>query len=194
MTEYFVLGPLLDPKNCVIYDAPDDMPDIDYPVEGERVGKTSYQYQFNMAKGEPGIRVADVITNALGYVMISSRFKSVLEQHSSADVEYIPFKLRNHKGRFVPDELFIANVIGIPANCVDLKKTTGDPDPVNKGRYMFIEQLVFDPKKLDAKRDLFRLPIRPQYLVFRDDLKQKIEAAGITGTLFHRVGDEVNLG
>src|SRR3954468_20220860 len=131
MTDYFILTAARDPKNCSISRSPSDLPKRHYAVDGIRLGNTGYQYVFDMAANNPGIAVPDYVKNAMGYTLVSAKLKGLFES-SGADIEFLPFKLRNHKGRFVPDELFIANVIGAP-DCVDVAKTVGDADPVNKG-------------------------------------------------------------
>ncbi|HET8696366.1 MAG TPA: DUF1629 domain-containing protein [Gammaproteobacteria bacterium] len=191
MPDYFIPTFARDPKNCSISRSPSDLPHRHYPVDGIRLGPTAYQSVFDMAANNPGIAVPDFIKNAMGYTLVSARLKELLA-NTGVEIEFLPFKLRNHKGRFAAEELFIANVIGAPDG-VDTAKTVGEVDPVNKGRYMFVQRVFLDPQKLDPQLALFRLRIRPQYLVMREDLKQQLEGAGITGIVFNRVGDPMKL-
>lgn len=192
MADYYVLVRDPDPSFCAIYDTPDDMPNLHFPVDGLPLGSSTYQYVFDMAADVPGIVVPDVINNTFGYTLISARMRQFLEDRAGAGIEYVPFRLRNHKGRFVDAELYIANVLG-SVDCVDRSRTAGRDDPVNPGRYSKITRLVFDPSRLDPELNLFRLAVRPKYLVLREDLKAAMEAEGLTGAAFLRVGDEVKL-
>lgn len=192
MTQYYVLMLAPNTEYCAIYDMPNDIPNSHYAVDGISLNKTSHEYIFDMSTAEPGIMVADIINNALGYTMVSSGMKEMLEENSSSDIEFTPFKLKNHKKRIVDDDFYIANVIGT-LDWVDPKKTEGTEDPVNPGRYMMVTKLVFDNDKVDENVDLFRLAIRPRYLVVREDLKEKLEKSGMTGFGFQRVGSDVTL-
>lgn len=192
MPEYYVLTLAPHPNYCVISDLPSDMPHSHYAVDGISLGQGGYDYVFDMAADEPGLLVADLVDNTLGYTLASAALKDFLETNSGAEIEFTPFRLRNHKRRFVDEELFIANVIGT-IDWVDREQTEGDEDPVNPGRYMAISKLVFDPDRIDPDVDLFRLAVFPEYLVFREDLKTKLEQSGMTGFAFHRVGDDVEL-
>src|ERR1700674_2768198 len=104
MTEYFVLGRDLNADNCAIYENPGNLPNRHYPSRGIRMGD-SYPdgYKFSMSKGMPGIRIPDIINNALGYVMISARLKELLEKHATTEIESLRFTLLNHKRRVTSD-------------------------------------------------------------------------------------------
>lgn len=189
--QYYVLQYSADPQYCVITDLPKGLPHSHYAVDGISLAKTKYDYVFDMAASRPGIVVADAIKNTLGYTLVSARMKELLAKHATAEIEFTPCKLKNHKKRFVTEELFIANVLGT-LDCVDRAKTVGREDPVNPGRYMSITQLAFDDR-INPAVNLFRLAVRPKYLIFREDLKAIVEAGALTGLVFSRVGDKVRL-
>ena len=81
-------------------------------------------YKFSMSKDMPGIRVPDIINNALGYWMISKKLKELLEHNAAAEIEFLRFTLLNHKRRVSSDRCFIANLVGA-VDCVDRERTVG---------------------------------------------------------------------
>ena len=192
MTDYFVMAPDPSPEFCFVAGPRDELPHPHYPVDGISLGTTIYSYEFDMDADLPGTVVPDFIDNASAYPMVSAALKAFLEARSNSRIEFMPFKLRDHEGKLVDDELYIANVIGA-LDWVDRSATQGREDPVNEGRYMKITRLVFDDSLIDPAVDLFRLAIRPKYLVVRDDLKDALEDGGFRGLAFHRVGDKVKL-
>jgi hypothetical protein len=191
MFPYFVIGRDLSPENCAIYEDPGELPNRHYPARGIRMGN-SYPdgYKFPMSKDVPGLRVPDIINNAMGYFMISAKLKELLEQCATTEVEYLRFTLLNHKGRVASDQCFIANLIGT-VDCVDVERTVGRPDVLNPGEYSRIKNLFLLEDKIDPDLKLFRIASLPSVLVIREDLKNDLDSAGITGANFVAMGGKL---
>jgi hypothetical protein len=188
---YFVLGRDLNPDNCAIYENPGEMENRHYPARGIRM-EDSYPdgYKFSMSKDMPGIRVPDIINNALGYLMISAKLKELLEKHATAEIEYLRFTLLNHKRRVASDQYFIANLIGT-VDCVDRERTIGDMSALNPGQYSRIKRLFLQEDKLDPALNLFRIASLPKVILIRDDLKKELEGQGITGAIYCEMGSKL---
>jgi len=193
MPEYFVLGRNLDPDNCAIEENPGNLPNRHYPARGIRMGD-SYPdgYKFSMSKDVPGIRVADIIDNALGYLMISAKLKELLEKHATVEIEYLRFVLLNHKRRVASDQCFIANLIGA-VDCVDRDRTVGDLSALNPGQYSAIDNLFLHEDKIDPALNLFRIDAYPRVIVIRDDLKRILDEQGVTGAKYCKMGSTLEI-
>lgn len=193
MKRYSIFSTEGNPKYCAIYDLPDDLKDPAGPAEGERVGSDHVDGQeFRMAKEVKGIQVPDVIDNALGYLMVGERMRDLLKAHATAEIEFLRFKLLNHKGRVASDRCYIINVLGT-VDCVDLDRTEGTPHAILEGQLGRITRLFLDEKRIPKELNLFRISSRPRVLIIRDDLKKAVEKEGITGVGYLELGEAVEL-
>lgn len=144
-------------------------------------------YKFSMSKDMPGIRVPDIINNALGYLMISAKLKELLEKLGTAEIEYLRFTLLNHKRRVASNQCFIANLVGT-VDCVDRERTVGDLSALNPGQFSRIKNLFLQKDKIDPALNLFRIAALPKVIVIREDLKKELEGQGITGARYVELG------
>ena len=193
MPDYFVMIAARDNRFCAIHTHNESLEGFTDPAVGRPLG-TGWPdgLEYRMADTKPGIEIADLISNALGYTMMSDRFKTFIETRSSSSVEWLRFTLRDHEGRVAGDTLWVANVL-TTVNCVDRARTVGEPYPANPEWYFVTDTLYIDPAKVDRTLDLFRLGEMPRRMIVRDDLKSAIEAEGMTGVVFHEMGAEVEL-
>lgn len=176
---------------CAIFDFADGMKQTFKPATGVRMGDAYPQgTRFKMAKEERGLKIADVIPNALGYFMVSAKMKELLERHSGVEIEFLRFTLLNHRGRVASEDCYIANVIGTH-DCVDLQKSDGDRNALIAHRFMYVRRLVLAEDKIDPQAPLFRTTTVPQVMIVRDDLEDIFEKEGVTGPTFYPVGSDV---
>lgn len=107
-------------------------------------------------------------------LVISKRFKELLEKHGTAEIECIPFWLVD-KERTFKKEWFIANVLSLQ-DCVDEKKSV-----FKLVLGMKRQIVVLDEKKLESELNLFRLAARPDIYVIRNDLKIQLDKSKVKG-------------
>ncbi|MCP3144987.1 imm11 family protein [Pyxidicoccus xibeiensis] len=190
-SDYFILEWDVLDGYCAIFTFPEGMPKIHKPARGIRMG-TEYPdgLRFSMTKQEPGLKIADVIANAVNYFMVSKRMKGILEEHSGADIEFLRFVLLNHRGRVASEDCYIANVIGMH-DCVDMDRTEGDRDPMKPARFMYLRRLLLQEDKIPPTAKLFRASAVPRLMIVRKDLKEQFEKEGVTGITWFPVGSEV---
>lgn len=173
---------------CAIFKTPNGMREIHKPAVGVRMGSVFPEGQrFQMAKEEKGLKIGDVIPNAIGYFMVSERMKALLEQHAGAEIEFLRFTLLDHRGRVASEDCYIANVIGT-RDCVDLAKSDGDPNELIPGRFTYVRRLVLAEDKVDPRARLFRTSTVPSVIIVRSDLKELFEKEGVTGATFSPLG------
>jgi hypothetical protein len=120
--------------------------------------------------------------------MISGRLKALLEKEAGVEIEFLPFTLYNHKGRIAAEDCFIANVIGT-RDCVDMKRTRGEKSIMSPGEFEAIFLLHLDPASVPPEEKLFRLNVRPNIFIIRDDLRATFEQHGITGIRYIAMGE-----
>ncbi len=132
---------------------------------------------------DSGIRIVDNMPNTLGLKIISEKVKTVLEEHSTSECEFLPIKIENHKGRFVKELFYIANFLeSVP--CLDKDKSEFVIDALDKTQMDHISHLFLDESKIPDDFDLFRLSEMNTLILIREDLKTKLEEAELSGLNF----------
>ena len=135
----------------------------------------------------------DVIRNAVRYLMISGRVKSLLEEHATAEIEFLRFTLLDHQGQVASDDCYLANVLGT-VDCVDMERSEGTVGETRKGvRFERLTRLHLRDEAVDPQRNIFRITPMPAVIVVREDLKAALEDVQITGAEFFPMGAEVRI-
>ncbi|HEX5747390.1 MAG TPA: DUF1629 domain-containing protein [Archangium sp.] len=193
MSKYFIMTTRRHDDFTAIMAYPRAMTHIHKPSYGIRMG-ADYKaaYPFEMDPESTGLKIADVIHNTVGYLMVSARMKAFLEQHTKAEIEFLRFTLMNHKGRVESDDCYIVNVIGAH-DWLDMEKTEGQRHPLEQERFTRLKRLILHEDRIDPETNLFRVSAAPGLLLVREDLKAKIEAAGFTGPAFYEAGTPIRL-
>jgi hypothetical protein len=133
--------------------------------------------------GEP----LDFSWAAFSIPVVHERFVQIFQRLHAQDVQFIPAQVEGHPGPY-----FILNTLRtIPciddARCAEVqywRPEDGQPEKV--GRYRYVHDLRIDPSKVGDAR-VFRTWGWSLPLILSEDLKQAIEAEGLTGTLFAEV-------
>ncbi len=192
-SDYSILMSVRGPHDCSIYALPENMPAPIMPTQGDAMGSLyPDDMEFEMAIEVPGFQIPDVINNSLGYLMVSNRFKLLLEQQSGVNIEFLRFALLNHRKQVACDQCYIANILGT-VDCVDKKKTLAVEHPLMDNQIREINILHLDISKIDEDRALFRIASRPRVIIIRSDLRLVCETNRITGLEFVNLGEEVRL-
>ncbi|RKH12113.1 hypothetical protein D7Y13_20170 [Corallococcus praedator] len=193
-SSYSILRAIEDPSLCGILSLPDELYPLSWKLaEGRSVAK---QYppdvQFKMTDRYPGILVPDFIQNVVACTLVSEAAKALLEQHARADIEFLPFTLRNHKGRIARERCFIANILGV-VDCVDPASTRATPSKMEKGTYLFLNKLGLDMKKVPETARIMRLKQLPSVMIVHEALRAVLQAEGMTGLGFIEIGEECDI-
>jgi hypothetical protein len=190
-SKYYTLTGASHDDYCAINDYPDDLEEIHRPSDGVAMGEVYELGQvFEMDEDVAGIQVADVIKNALGYLLVSDKAKKVLAASAKAPIEYLQFTLHNHKGRVASDTLWIVNVLG-DLDCVDMDASEGRTG-AKEHLFEWIQKLVLRPDAIPDDADIFRIAARPQIIVIRADLRDALVAAGLVGAEMIETGEAVD--
>lgn len=115
----------------------------------------------------------------------SERLRLLVEQEVPSAVQYLPFRLRSSVGSREVADYWVANHLRL-IDCLDKRRTTlyrSCWEPVNPLGDFPVRHAVLS-RHLIASEMLFRVKGDSGLVVVRGDLKERIEAAGMTGCLF----------
>ncbi|MFE8605221.1 imm11 family protein [Archangium violaceum] len=180
---------------CQIWKYPGAMPHIHRPVLGVPLASEYPEgLSFSMAPEVPATRIADIIPNTLGYLLVSARVKELLSQHATEPIEFLPFTLLNQKGRVASKDCYITNVLGT-RDWADIERSMGARITTPEGERQFehLRRLYLKDDLVDPEVNLFRISAMPKVILVREDLKALMEAAGVTGAVFHALGTKVDI-
>lgn len=194
MHDYYILNKKYDSQYCEVNEEANGIEDGYNIPKGIRMGeKFPQNAKFFMYKGNPSFKIADNIQNSLGFLMISSRFKELIERETDDEIEFLPFQLFNQKGRPASDELFyIANIIG-SQDCVDMKKSKYMKNHIFPDRIRVMKELHIHKDRIGPACNIFRVRPLPRLIVVRDDLREAINKVGLTGIEWKRMGDPISI-
>lgn len=124
---------------------------------------------------------------AFSIPVVHERFAQIFHRLHVQDVQFIPTQVEGHEGPY-----FILNTLR-EIRCIDDARCEEvqywrpeDEQPEKVGRYRYVHDLRIDPSKVGDAR-VFRTWGWSIALIISEDLKQAIEAEGITGTRFVEV-------
>lgn len=174
---------------------PDGVENIQRTRLGKRVdlAAASLPVEVQMSADIGGIEFRDLVGNTMGMYVVSERLKDVLLEHADAEFELIPLRIINRKGRAEADTFWIANLLDRQVACADVAKSDMDEMRMKKGRFKNIRRLVLRDAALDPSFKIFRLGEMPKLFLVREDLRDAIEAAGVSGCAFHDIGAPVDI-
>ena len=141
---------------------------------------TAAQYQMsNDHKKRTGLN--DDLPNTDCLKVCSARLVELLEKKHLENVEYLPVRILNHKGKLASKDYFIVHPI-IPQDALDSDASEPSFNDINPEEIDSVERLVLDKKRLDPKLRLFRLKALFQPVLIDQKLIDEIKAAGFVGS------------
>lgn len=135
-----------------------------------------------------GIKLTDSIPNTLHLLIVSEKMKGVLEEKSSAEIEFLPVRIRNQRGRVLQEPYFIANILGT-VECVDRERSKFWCSDIRPDQVFHFYRLTLDGEKIPSDAKLFRLREKSNLVIIREDLADDILRAGCDGMLFQEMDD-----
>ncbi|MEZ6138541.1 MAG: hypothetical protein R3C53_26965 [Pirellulaceae bacterium] len=181
--EYFLLsttGELNDPDLCIIDSAPEDIGLYDYCLSR---GVRAAEHYPDDAKvflqdSQPGIKLAGLIGNTLGYLILSTNGMRLIEEFCpDSEIEYLQFTLFNHKKRVHSSDYWFVNPIG-GFDCLDEKASGVELD--EDGEAEAIEEFVLAGEKLKDAPHLFRISLDPGEYVISRELGEAFAKSNVT--------------
>lgn len=183
---YFVLKEKYDEANvCLDLETPYSIPEQYQLRKGvSRLNGWPEDVFFEFSKYKPeGMILTDWVKNSRVWLIISDLFKAVLEEFCEENIEYLPIKIKNHKGRFVNELYWIANFL-VLIEAVDREHSIFRVDTGNVGCIRMFDKLVLREDILKSGPLIFRLKEEPLQVIARQDLVERLNEKGITGVRF----------
>jgi hypothetical protein len=128
-----------------------------------------------------GDMLTDFVPNISRCVIISSRVKDFFEQEGldAEKVEYLPFIVKDKKGRVVKDQYYVANLL-VKIDCFDFEKSKHTfSERTGKVRDVTTIEVLED--KIPDDAIFFRVGEYPSHMIIRSDFVGKIKQQGFTG-------------
>ncbi len=109
--KYFVLKETGDETNVYVDTIPSNIEDKYQLLKGiSRLDGWPIDISFQFSDDRPeGMTLTDYVENPSNWLIISTRFKKVLEESGAQYIEYLPVQIKNHKGRIASKDYWIAN-------------------------------------------------------------------------------------
>lgn len=179
---YFVIKEAYDEGNVYVSDIPDGLVRKYQLLQGiSRLAgwPPGLAAQFSKDRAE-GMRLTDWVPTPFGWLLISGRFKAILEAMGAPNVEYLPIKMVNHKKRLASPDYWIVNFL-VLIEAVDRSRSVFDVDAAEDDKIFSFDKLVL----LDAVESkgplIFRPKEAPRLVLVRSDLAERIQGDGLTG-------------
>ena len=183
---YYVLKETDDETNAYLdLETPDAIPKQYQLFEGvSRLDGWPDDVVFEFSKDRSeGMNLTDYVENSPQWLIISDRFKAILEQFREENIEYLPIKIKNHKGRMASEHYWIANFL-VLTEAVDRESSIFDDDPGSEDGIFSFDKLVLRQDILKSGPVIFSLKEEPMTVIARQDLVERIKEEGLTGVEF----------
>lgn len=135
-----------------------------------------------------GIKLTDSVPNTLHLLIVSEKLKGVLKEKSGAEIEFLPVRVRNQRGRIVQEPYFIANVVG-SVECVDRQRSKYWTSEIRPDQVFRFYRLALNAEKIPPNAKLFRLKEQTDLVIVREELVDDILRAGCDGMIFQEMDD-----
>ena len=126
------------------------------------------------------ILVPDNVLNADLVIVASPRLQECVRSHSPPEVEYLPVRVIDHKGRLASAEYAIIHPLH-PVDCIDRQRSVFRISPIKPDSIKSFEKLVLDESRIPRERMLFRMQGFWGITLVRRDLATAISSMGFTG-------------
>ncbi|MBW2738072.1 MAG: hypothetical protein JRE64_04315 [Deltaproteobacteria bacterium] len=183
---YYVVIETDDETNAYLnLEIPDAIPKQYQLLEGvSRLDGWPEDVVFEFSKHRPeGMNLTDYFENSSQWLIISNRFRAVLEEFDVKDIEYLPVKIKNHKGRMASEHYWIANFL-VLTEAVDRERSIFDDNPGSENGIFSFDKLVLREDILKSGPVIFSLKEEPMTVIARQDLVERIKEEGLTGVEF----------
>ena len=103
-----------------------------------------------------GKLVADAVNGYVDIKVVSTRFREYLEKESGAEFEFYPLRIRDHRGRVLPEQYWIANLM-VKIPCMNAERSVFEWDSISEDQVYSFARLILDETKIPEGTKIFRL-------------------------------------
>ncbi len=148
---------------------------------GTRIDADIPVFDFKMDKESQGT-LLDYVWATFRGIILSARFKSVLDRAGIDNIDYYPVRIVNKITGKIAKNYFAANIIGI-ISCMDKEKSKYTVFPAIPDKISSIEELHLDYKKIHNEK-MFRLYERIVLILVDESVKAAVTKANLKGVKF----------
>ena len=134
------------------------------------------------------IKLADNVRNGGGFILVSKALKVIIEQNNENNVEYLPIKIINHKGRVASNDYFVINPLDI-RDAIDLDRSKIVWNNINPEIISSCKKLVLKEEKIPPNFKIFRIKYFYRRVLLSYDLVELIKRSGFSGIALVDVKD-----
>jgi hypothetical protein len=140
---------------------------------------------LQLGADHPGLELTSYIGNTDSMLVVDRKTAAIIQSHNVGEIELIPFKLLNHKGRVHSKDYVFMNPIGC-VDCLNHERSviTRDEDD---GSFVRVERVVLAAAKLTDVPDLFRIKEALDCYVFSEKLVNDLRNKGCTNCDFEEL-------
>lgn len=188
---YLIVAGSADSRTAYIEDIDGNVPDSELMDQGVSLKKLISKANTFSLSEDGGDMLCDFVDNISGVFIVSAKAKEVLESEGveGKEIEYLPFTLKDKRGRPTKGAYFIANILRKVA-CMDRDKSEFTQSPVSKTEVLGVSNLTVVLSKIPKDVKLFRLGEYPRVILIRADLVKRIKAEKLTGLTVSEQGED----
>lgn len=165
----------------------EDCPDSGRLAAGEAVGADyPADARIYLQPESPGLKLSSLLGNTVGYLVIDTPMKTILEKLDLRRTELLPFSLYDHRKRLRSKEYWIVNPVGT-VDVVDRRASDIELLPDDPSQIVVVNRFVFDAKKLAHAPDLFRVPEEPQHYFVSERVPASWHGQGFTNLYLEEI-------
>jgi hypothetical protein len=137
--------------------------------------------RIQMRKSAPDeIGLVDSLNTLSSALIVNERVCQLFEREGVDNIELLPVKAFNHKGKEVKDRYFAVNILS-SVDCVDTKQSKVTWNNIDSTMISGVEKLVIDEKKIPKGLKLCRLKIMEYQTIIHRSLVDQIRAEKLKG-------------
>jgi hypothetical protein len=132
--------------------------------------------------------MTDNLRNGYNLVIASEKLKAFFEKQNVPHVEYLPVKIRDHRGKVAGRYHIIHPLDSV--DCLDYQASGAVFSKVIKTHVDRVTSVVLRKNVIDPDRTFFRVAGYPKARLIRQDLADAIVAVGFTGVKFRGLDEK----
>jgi hypothetical protein len=137
----------------------------------------------------PGLMLPTLLGNSIGYLIVNSALKTIVHQHDVAPTEMHPLAIYDQRRRLHSRDYWILNPLRF-VDCLNrqaskIQYLSSDPSQI-----VGIDELVFDPKRLEKAPDLFRIREQPTGYFASERLVGAMQGKGFNNVFLNEIKEQ----
>jgi hypothetical protein len=125
-------------------------------------------------------KLLDFQPNILNTLIVSARARKVIEALGVTNAEFLPVAVKDHKGKVAAEDYAILNLLG-GEDAIDMERSRFQMNRIDKDQVARFFELAVNPKGIDADARLFRCSRARRVFLVRQDARDALARAGLTG-------------